>query len=293
VGGLNVSVVIPAHNASGTLDLQIDALARQDFRGSWEVVVVDNASTDHTAQLVANWIDKLACLRVVTCHELGVNRARNAGVRASVGECVLLCDADDIVSTSWVREMNAALATYDLVGGRLDYTRLNRPRIRGTRGHPSVENLPTTFAGDLPYAIGANMGFRRSVFDAVAGFDESFARGGADEVDFCWQAQYEGFTIGFARGAVVHYRFKDRLRLLARQHYFYALGHAHLYAKHRALGRLPPQSERQRWSLLYEQVKRLAHVERLVKPEHRWLYVRRAAWFAGSLRGLVQHRVVV
>jgi len=212
------------------------------------------------------------------------------GVHASVGEYVLLCDADDIVSTSWVREMSAALASHDLVGGRLDYTRLNSPFIQGTRGHASVDELPTIF-GALPYAIGANAGFRRSVFDAIAGFDESFATG-ADEVDFCWRAQYEGFTISFAESAVVHYRLKDRLRSLARQSYFYALGNAHLYAKHRALGRLPPQSKRARWSLLYRQMKRLGHVERLVKPAHRWLYVRRAASFAGSLRGLVKYGVV-
>jgi glycosyltransferase involved in cell wall biosynthesis len=291
VGSLSVSVVIPAHNAAGTLGLQLDALTRQDFLGSWEIVVVDNGSTDQTAQLAANCIDNLARLRIVTCRELGRNRARNAGVRASIGECILLCDADDIASTSWVREMSAALASHDLVGGRLDYTRLNSPFLQATRGHPSVDELPTMF-GNLPYAIGANMGFRRSVFDAVAGFDESFVTVGSDEVDFCWRAQYEGFAVGFAGGAVVHYRFRDRLRSLARQSYRYALGNARLYAKHRALGRLPPQSVQARWSLLYRQMKRLGHVERLIKPEHRWLYVRRAAYFAGSLRGLVQYRVV-
>jgi len=145
--------------------------------------------------------------------------------------------------------------------------------------------------GLLPYAVGANLGFRRQVFDAIGGFDGSFETG-ADEVDFCWRAQYAGFTIGFATSAVVHYRLREQRRALARQSYHYAIGNAHLYAKHQELGRLPKQTRRARWSLLYGQIKRLAHLERLIQREHRWFYMNRAASFAGMLRGLIRYRVV-
>jgi len=291
MSGISVSVVIPARNAAGTLDLQLGALARQDVRGSWEVIVSDNGSIDETTAVVETWASKVPRLRLIECKRPGTNAARNDGVGAAAADRILFCDADDLVSTGWVREMAAALDSFDVVGGRLDYLRLNTPFIRGTRPHSGSERLPTTF-GDLPFAIGASMGMRRSVFEAIAGFDESFMTG-STEVDFCLRSQYAGFTLGFVRDAVVHYRLRSRLGPFAHQYYMYALGEAGLYAKHCALGRLPEQSRREQCSVLFLYVKRLAHVERLVKPEHRWRYVRWAAGFVGSIRDLARYGVAV
>ena len=144
-----------------------------------------------------------------------MSRARNAGVHASAAECILFCDADDVVSTRWVGALIAALGSYDLVGRRLDCMQLNTPFIR-TRLHLASEELPATTYGNLPFAVAGSMGCHGSVFDAVAGFDESFEFG-YDDQDFSLRAQYAGVTIGFVPAAVVHYRFRDELLPYARQ----------------------------------------------------------------------------
>jgi uncharacterized protein (DUF2267 family) len=115
------------------------------------------------------------------------------------------------------------------------------------------------------------MGFHRSVFDAIAGFDEAF-NSGSTEVDFCLRAQYEVAPSASSLTAVVHDRLRDKLRPYTRQYYSHALENALLYAKHHALGKLPEQSRKsERRALLLLRVKRHTHLQRLVKPEHRWL----------------------
>src|SRR5690606_36832296 len=131
---------------------------------------VDNGSSDETPALLARFAEANRRLRSVTCTEIGIAPARNHGVGASRGALVLVCDADDVVAPGWVEAMAAALAEDDVVGGRIDVEALNRPSVRAARGSPTANGLPAAFAF-LPYAVGANLGFRREVFDALGGFD--------------------------------------------------------------------------------------------------------------------------
>src|SRR5213592_3954280 len=95
--GPDVSVVIPAHNAEAFLGAELAALAAQEYPGRWEDVVVDNESTDGTVRVAEHWSTAFSDLRVVACGGAGVNRARNAGLRAARAPKILICDADDVV----------------------------------------------------------------------------------------------------------------------------------------------------------------------------------------------------
>jgi glycosyltransferase involved in cell wall biosynthesis len=108
----------------------------------WEVIVIDNGSTDHPTGIVESWIDKLPCLRAIACEEPGANRACNAWVHASAADRILLCDQDDVVSTGWVNGLTrlSAHMTLSRPAGRHE---LNTPFIRRTRLHLANEELPT------------------------------------------------------------------------------------------------------------------------------------------------------
>lgn len=167
----------------------------------------------------------------------------------------------------WLRR--STLST--LWGGRLEYESLNDPRLLATRAQLAATELPVFLRGK-PYAVGANLGVRREVFDAIGGFDESFGVG-SDEIDFCLRAQYQGHTIGFAPGAVVHYRVRTSLPSLVKQFYSYALGRAHLYRKHMDLGELEARSLRQKRDMILGFIRHLIRVRGLLEQEGRWLYV--------------------
>jgi glycosyltransferase involved in cell wall biosynthesis len=287
----DVSVVIPAYNAAGTLGPQLEALAAQESSKAWELVVVDNASTDSTRMLAESFTAHIPLLRVVTWTTPGSNTARNAGIRTARAPLVLLCDADDIVAPGWIDAMVAALATADIVGGHLDCNLLNDDTVRASRSGPTRDGLPRVF-WHLPYAISANLGMHRRVFEQLGGFDETLTVGG-DEIDFCWRAQYEGFSIAFAPDAVVHYRFKAGLRDAMRQSYRYGKGNARVRALHIDYGRLPALSFRQKGSLVKGYLLDLLHVEQLVRRASRRRSLEAWAWFAGSLVGLVRYGAII
>ncbi len=86
-----VSVVIPAYNAAWCVRKAIDSVLAQDFR-DFEVIVVNDGSTDDTAAVLAGYGD---AIRVIDQPNGGMSSARNAGIRAARGEFIAFLDADD------------------------------------------------------------------------------------------------------------------------------------------------------------------------------------------------------
>lgn len=88
-----VSVVIPAHNAASTLRRALDSISLQKYQ-PMEVIVVDDGSTDCTAEIANTYVDRgLKLLRLANCG--GAAQARNHGIKASSGDYVAFLDADD------------------------------------------------------------------------------------------------------------------------------------------------------------------------------------------------------
>ena len=80
------TVIIPAYNEAEVIAQQLDALIEQTWDGSWDVLVVDNRSTDGTAEIVHEYQRRDPRFRVVTANERqGISYARNAGIEASRG----------------------------------------------------------------------------------------------------------------------------------------------------------------------------------------------------------------
>lgn len=225
------SVIIPARNAAGGIGAQLEALSVQTFDRPWELLVVDNRSTDTTVEVVGRWQDRLPFLRLVDASAgAGVAYARNRGAAAARGELFLYCDADDEVEPDWVAAMVAAGAQHDVFGGRLSVARLNAPDVVRWRDPLQDERLPVGHRF-LPYAVGANIGCRRAVHEAIGGWDEHFLTSGED-VDFCWRAQLAGFSLGFARDAVAQYRYRAGLSAFLHQRHGYGRSSVAVAARH-------------------------------------------------------------
>ncbi|MFI5845176.1 glycosyltransferase [Catenuloplanes sp. NPDC051500] len=281
---MDATVIIPARNAAHLLPVQLAALARQDFPGDWEVVVVDNGSADDTAGVVRDWADRLPALRVVRHETPGINGARNAGARHATGDLIAFCDADDAATPGWLTALCAADA--DIAGGYLDPEPLNSARTRDSRPANPPDRLPRIM-GWLPYATGASMAVRAGVLRALGGFDESWTGGGGDDVELCLRAQLAGHSIAFAPGAVVHYRLRHGLRPLFTQQMGYGRADARVYRDFRAHG-LTVNSTRE---AAREWLTILAGAHALADRDRAGRWVCEAGWRIGRLRGSVAHRV--
>ena len=105
------SVVVPAHNEADTLPAALASLAAQRCPAPYEVIVVDNASTDATATVAAR-----AGATVVAEPRLGVCRARQTGVAAARGEIVVSTDADTTLPADWLARIDATFLAHDAAG---------------------------------------------------------------------------------------------------------------------------------------------------------------------------------
>jgi glycosyltransferase involved in cell wall biosynthesis len=212
---VELSVVIPVRNGEATLRTQLDAILAQQWSGSWEVVVVDNASTDRTVALAREIARAEARVRVELVPQVeGAGAVRNAGVALARGAAFALCDADDVVGASWVAAMGDALREHDAVTGPLEVATLNPTWLVRTRGTPSASS-PSTFHGSFPIMPAGNFGMRATAWDRLGGFDPAVLAN--EDAELSLRAWEQHIDVFFTPDAVVHYRYRDEAPVLFRQ----------------------------------------------------------------------------
>jgi glycosyltransferase involved in cell wall biosynthesis len=233
--GCDLSVVIPCRNGGRLLAEQLEALARQEWPGSWEVIVADNGSTDDSVEVVRGFEGRVPGLRVVDASDRpGQAHARNVGVRESRGRLLLFVDADDVVGDGYVAEMAGALDHRDYVCGRLEFERLNPRWVLDVHTGTFPDGIPNAF-GFLPHAPAGTTGICRSVFDRLGGFDETTPP--FEDLDLCWRAQLSGIPLLYVPEAVYHYRLRHSLLGMACQSW--AFGRATIAMRRRFRHYLP------------------------------------------------------
>lgn len=161
-----ISVVVPAYNEEKYIACCLRALSEQDC-DSYEVIVVDNASTDGTSKVAMEFAN-----RVVQEPVKGVAWARQRGWKEARGEIVAFTDADTIVPRNWLYEIeksfkNSVLAVYGPV-----YLDCN-----GVEGwlakHAFTLFLKINHFLRRPNVVGSNFAAKQSTLEAVGGFDLS------------------------------------------------------------------------------------------------------------------------
>ena len=231
---MKISVIVPCYNAAETLACQLGALARQTIE-PWEVIVADNASTDESVDVARRYGALLPRFKVVDASgRRGASHARNAGARASTGDVLAFCDADDEVAPGWIAGLQKGLVDHDFVASRFDLTKLN-PSLRYV--HPQATGLirDPSFAF-LPRAGGCGLAIRRHVHDSVGGFDEHIRF--HEDTDYCWKIQLTGVQLGWASEAVVHVQHRHNSAERFRQARLWAASQVMVYKKYRRLGML-------------------------------------------------------
>lgn len=180
-----------------------------------EIIVVDDGSSDGTADLIEKEFPGVKTIRLETA---GLSAARNAGAEAATGEVVAFTDDDCEVDPDWLVEIARVFTDgWDAVGGP---NLPPRPRdlanavVTAAPGAASHVMLDDREAEHVP---GCNIAVRRTAYFQIGGFDPDFRTAG-DDVDFCWRLRDAGMRIGFAPNAFVwHHRRTSPLGYLRQQ----------------------------------------------------------------------------
>lgn len=205
-----ISTIICTYNREKYIGRVLQALADQEF-DDYEIVVVDNNSTDATAQIAAGFKKMHPDLKITLCNESrqGLSHARNCGIQQAKGDFLVFLDDDAIPCRDYLARLGEGLKThpgYAGFGGRIEpvFEDGIRPKwlCRWTLSWASGLDMgtePKAFRkGRFP--IGANMGFKRETVDKVGGFDTGLGRSGknlmgGEEKDFFLRVQKAGYKI--------------------------------------------------------------------------------------------------
>ena len=222
----SVSVVVCSLNGAPTIRDTMEGLLYLEYP-NFEVIVVDDGSTDDTAKIAAEY----PC-RVISTENRGLSNARNTGWQKATGEIIAYIDDDAYPDPHWLAYLAHVFINSDFVG--VGGPNLAPPGdgsiadcVANAPGGPVHVLVSDSEAEHIP---GCNMAFCREALAAIGGFDPIY-RAAGDDVDLCWRLQERGWVIGFSPAAVVWHHRRNSLRMYWKQQQGYGKAEALLEQK--------------------------------------------------------------
>ncbi|MDQ7857889.1 MAG: glycosyltransferase [Armatimonadota bacterium] len=225
-----VSIVMATHNNLHLTRLCLDSIARNTSWPNYEVVAVDNGSSDGTVEFLRAAAARDPRLRVLvnTCNE-GYACANNQGIAAATGDYVILLNNDTLVTRGWMHTLVGYLERHPDVGMVGPATNLAGNEAKIDVDYRTLEEMEA-FAADYtrrhadevrePPMLGFFcVAIPRRVLDAVGPLDERFGLGMFEDDDFCLRVRRAGYRLVCTDGAFVHHFHSATMRRLREDEY--------------------------------------------------------------------------
>ncbi|MCK4622647.1 MAG: glycosyltransferase family 2 protein [Desulfuromonadales bacterium] len=225
---MEITVIICTYNRADSLSRCLTHLGNQEVPQelSWEVLVVDNNSDDHTSQIVEKAAQDLKGLSIRYVKETnqGLSFARNRGIEEARGRLLAFIDDDILTTSGWLAAIYAMFLERgcDAVGGRihLDESLVIPPWIKpdmyGFLGYQDFGDQPFQMDGINDYPFGGNMAFTRTVVKKIGPFNVNLGRKGdgsknnelfkGEETDFFHRLTKASGEIFYQPGAIVYHQ---------------------------------------------------------------------------------------
>ncbi len=204
--GPHISVVIPTYNGADRIRACLSALRAQQTDYGFEVIVVDDGSTDGAAAL----LEREPGVRLVRQQNAGPSAARNHGAEVAQGDLIFFTDDDCVPEADWIQELAGPFLDPEISGAKGAYfTRQRRLTARFVQleYEEKYDNLARHRFIDFIDTYSA--AFRRSVFLAAGGYDLSFPTASVEDQEFSFRLANAGEKMVFAPGARVWHSHVD------------------------------------------------------------------------------------
>jgi len=220
---MKITVIVCTYNRCKSLPATLDSIAGQSFQApvEWEILVVDNNSKDQTSEVVEDFSRRYpGRFRYLFEPRQGLSQARNAGVNAARGDILVFTDDDVTFEPGWLQSLTSELESGEWAGagGRI----LRRwtcppPKWLSIQGPYARMSFPVftfdkgTAQGQLDdFAAGANMAYRKEVFQKYGNFRTDLGRCGdvllaGEEVEFARRLRVMGERLRYEPSAVVYH----------------------------------------------------------------------------------------
>ncbi|MBS3061350.1 MAG: glycosyltransferase [Candidatus Diapherotrites archaeon] len=226
---MKASVVIPVYNGAKTISNTLHALLEQDFpKSDFEVIVVNDGSTDSTAAVVTHF----SSVKLISQPNAGPAVARNTGVQVALGDIVVFLDADCVPKKNWLSEMLKPFSDPKIVG------------VQGRYENP-IKNLMAEFVqleieeryegmkqlASIDFIGSYSAAYRRETFLREGGFDEKFRAASGEDPDLSFRLFDKGHRMVFCENAVVAHFHPTSLLKYWKTKFFRAFWRVRMYSK--------------------------------------------------------------
>ncbi|MDG6250544.1 glycosyltransferase [Methanocalculus sp.] len=210
----NISIICPVFNEEGNISQLIESLMEQiNDTNEFEILIVDNNSTDNTVKIIQKYPVKL----VSENSTQSSYAARNKGLKHAKGEVIAFIDSDCIASPEWIKEGIEALVAEDadMVGGNVQF--YYSEERTAAELYDSIMNMQMEHnIRERNVAKTANLFVRTEVFKKIGLFPDDVQSGG--DVQWTGKATQKGFKLVYAPKAVVYHPARKLNELIKKQH---------------------------------------------------------------------------
>jgi glycosyltransferase involved in cell wall biosynthesis len=235
---MKYSVIIPAYQAAAQLANCLSAVQQQTIdRAQYEIIVVDDGSTDDTAQVAERALRDFPVAQVIRAEHGGPANARNLGAWAAQGDLLLFTDADCEPAPDWIECFARVFADPSISGAKGTYATRQRSliarfvqqeyeeRYDHTRRQTKIDFIDTHSACYLREVFVENHGFDAVFFPTIA----------VEDQEFSFRLAERGHRLVFVPEAVVYHQHNTTLARYFRRKYF--IGHWKMYLLRRYPGK--------------------------------------------------------
>ncbi len=212
---MKVSVIVATYNRKDKLPRCLYALENQDYPvKDYEILVVDNGSTDGTYEFLENRKRGIRNLRVSRQYKRGPAAARNMGIKNAKGEIIFFTDDDVIVPRNWIKALLVVFSKHKDVAAAGGYIEASDEVLRSNilakyesyMSRTTYSRPHSQYIGgfETPGISTCNAAYRKSVLDEAGGFDENFPVPAGEDSDLKLRVSLMGYKFVFVPIKATH-----------------------------------------------------------------------------------------
>jgi glycosyltransferase involved in cell wall biosynthesis len=223
-GGVSIearsaSIIIPTFNGGSRIGNCLDSLVKQTAGRNVEILVVNDGSSDNTANVVGGY----SSVRLITQANAGPASARNRGALEAQGKILLFTDDDCVPMPDWLEAMLGPFNNPDIVGAKGVY-RTHQKSLAARFVQIEYEDKYRLMADlfSIDFIDTYSAGFRRDRFLEMTGYDTSFPVACAEDIELSYRMSARGWEMKFVPGAIVYHTHPDTLSAYLKKKYKFA-----------------------------------------------------------------------
>lgn len=228
---MDASIIIPVFNGEKTIKECLESLLNQQGKKNYEIIVVDDGSTDSTSEIAKKFSGKI---KYIFQKNVGPAKARNNGAKNARGEMLVFIDSDCIAEKNWLEEMLKPFSDSEVKGVQGSYKTKQRDIIaRFAQIEIEERYKKMSKKSSIDFIGSYSAAYRKEIFDKAGGFDERFPVASGEDPELSYKLAKSGNKLVFNPNAIVYHAHPNSLGDYLKNKFSRAYWRVLLYGKHK------------------------------------------------------------